>query len=424
MVSTTFRELGLSAPILRQLENLEYKIPTPIQAACIPLLLQNKDLMGLAQTGTGKTAAFALPLIQQLSERSGKPPGRRVRALILSPTRELAAQIHENIRAYARGLHLSTAVIFGGVGYASQFKELAGGLDILVATPGRLIDHLERRTVSLDGVETLILDEADHMLDMGFAPALKKIVSKIPRKRHTQMFSATMPDNIRQLAQTLLQKPETVRVSPPSSTADRVEQFLCMVGSQSEKRLLTLELLKQQELPGRTLIFTRTRHGADRLASFLSGKDYPASAIHGDKSQGRRERMLREFRSGETPVLVATDIAARGIDVKDVRLVINYDLPNVPETYVHRIGRTGRAGRSGIAFSFCDVEEVPYLKDIQKLIGKEVPVAGGHMFETVEVKEAVAEKKKAIKEESKRRNMFGSKRDGSFWRNKKRTAAK
>ncbi len=236
MVSTTFRELGLSAPILRQLENLEYKTPTPIQAACIPLLLQNKDLMGLAQTGTGKTAAFALPLIQQLSERSGKPPGRRVRALILSPTRELAAQIHENIRAYARGLHLSTAVIFGGVGYASQFRELAGGLDILVATPGRLIDHLERRTVSLDGVETLILDEADHMLDMGFAPALKKIVSKIPRKRHTQMFSATMPDNIRQLAQTLLQKPETVRVSPPSSTADRVEQFLCMVGSQSEKK--------------------------------------------------------------------------------------------------------------------------------------------------------------------------------------------
>ena len=345
MVSTTFRELGLSAPILRQLENLEYKTPTPIQAASIPLLLRNKDLLGLAQTGTGKTAAFALPLIQHLSERPGKPPVRRVRALILSPTRELAAQIHENILAYARGLHLSTAVIFGGVGYAPQFKELAGGLDILVATPGRLIDHLERRTVSLDSVETLILDEADHMLDMGFAPALKKIVSRIPEKRHTQMFSATMPENIRQLAQTLLQEPETVRVSPPSSTADRVEQFLCMVGSQAEKRPLTLELLKQQELPGRTLIFTRTRHGADRLASFLSGKDYPASAIHGDKSQGTRERMLREFRSGETPVLVATDIAARGIDVKDVRLVINYDLPEEPEVYVHRIGRTARAVR-------------------------------------------------------------------------------
>ena len=390
MVSTTFRELGLSAPILRQLENLEYKTPTPIQAACIPLLLQNKDLMGLAQTGTGKTAAFALPLIQQLSERSGKPPGRRVRALILSPTRELAAQIHENIRAYARGLHLSTAVIFGGVGYASQFKELAGGLDILVATPGRLIDHLERRTVSLDGVETLILDEADHMLDMGFAPALKKIVSKIPRKRHTQMFSATMPDNIRQLAQTLLQKPETVRVSPPSSTADRVEQFLCMVGSQSEKRLLTLELLKQQELPGRTLIFTRTRHGADRLASFLSGKDYPASAIHGDKSQGRRERMLREFRSGETPVLVATDIAAhghrrprtspptdiaaRGIDVKDVRLVINYDLPEEPEVYVHRIGRTARAGAAGQAIALCSPEEIRKARNVHKLLERLLPV--------------------------------------------------
>ena len=401
MVSTTFRELGLSAPILRQLENLEYKTPTPIQAACIPLLLQNKDLMGLAQTGTGKTAAFALPLIQQLSERSGKPPGHRVRALILSPTRELAAQIHENIRAYARGLHLSTAVIFGGVGYASQFKELAGGLDILVATPGRLIDHLERRTVSLDGVETLILDEADHMLDMGFAPALKKIVSKIPRKRHTQMFSATMPDNIRQLAQTLLQKPETVRVSPPSSTADRVEQFLCMVGSQSEKRLLTLELLKQQELPGRTLIFTRTRHGADRLASFLSGKDYPASAIHGDKSQGRRERMLREFRSGETPVLVATDIAARGIDVKDVRLVINYDLPEEPEVYVHRIrgldvddvdavvnfelprdpedyvhriGRTARAGAAGQAIALCSPEEIRKARNVHKLLERLLPV--------------------------------------------------
>ena len=374
MVSTTFRELGLSAPILRQLENLEYKTPTPIQEACIPLLLQNKDLMGLAQTGTGKTAAFALPLIQQLSERSGKPPGRRVRALILSPTRELAAQIHENIRAYARGLHLSTAVIFGGVGYASQFKELAGGLDIMVATPGRLIDHLERRTVSLDGVETLILDEADHMLDMGFAPALKKIVSKIPRKRHTQMFSATMPDNIRQLAQTLLQKPETVRVSPPSSTADRVEQFLCMVGSQSEKRLLTLELLKQQELPGRTLIFTRTRHGADRLASFLSGKDYPASAIHGDKSQGRRERMLREFRSGETPVLVATDIAARGIDVKDVRLVINYDLPEEPEVYVHRIGRTARAGAAGQAIALCSPEEIRKARNVHKLLERLLPV--------------------------------------------------
>lgn len=260
------------------------------------------------------------------------------------------------------------------MGYASQFRELAGGLDILVATPGRLIDYLERRTVSLDSVETLILDEADHMLDMGFAPALKKIVSKIPRKRHTQMFSATMPDNIRQLAQTLLQKPETVRVSPPSSTADRVEQFLCMVGSQSEKRLLTLELLKQQELPGRTLIFTRTRHGADRLASFLSGKDYPASAIHGDKSQGRRERMLREFRSGETPVLVATDIAARGIDVKDVRLVINYDLPEEPEVYVHRIGRTARAGAAGQAIALCSPEEIRKARNVHKLLERLLPM--------------------------------------------------
>ena len=374
MVSTTFRELGLSAPILRQLEKLEYKTPTPIQAACIPLLLQNRDLMGLAQTGTGKTAAFALPLIQQFSEQPRKPLARQVRALILSPTRELAAQIHDNICAYAKELNLSTAVIFGGVGYAPQFKKLAGGLDILVATPGRLIDHLERQTVSLRAVETLILDEADHMLDMGFAPALKKIVSKIPQERHTQMFSATMPDNIRQLAQSLLHEPETVMVTPPAATADRVEQSLCMVPTQAEKRPVTLDLLEQQEQPGRTLIFTRTKHGANRLASFLTGKDYPASAIHGDKSQGTRERMLREFRSGETPILVATDIAARGIDVKDVQLVINYDLPEEPEVYVHRIGRTARAGAAGQAIALCSPDETGKAKGIHKLLGRVLPV--------------------------------------------------
>lgn len=374
MELTTFKELGLSAPILRQLEKLEYKIPTPIQAACIPLLLEGRDLMGLAQTGTGKTAAFALPLIQQFSEHPRQPRPRSVRALILSPTRELAAQIHDNICAYSKGLNLSTTVIFGGVGYAPQFKKLAAGLDILVATPGRLIDHLDRQTVSLDGVETLVLDEADHMLDMGFLPALKKIVSKIPRKRHTQMFSATMPDNIRQLAQSLLHEPQTVMITPPAATADRVEQSLCMVPTQAEKRPLTLTLLEQQEQPGRTLIFTRTRHGANRLASFLTGRNHPASAIHGDKSQGTRERMLREFRSGETPILVATDIAARGIDVKDVQLVINYDLPAEPEVYVHRIGRTARAGAAGEAIALCAPDETGKAKDIHKLLGRVLPV--------------------------------------------------
>ena len=374
MVSTTFRELGLSAPILRQLEKLEYKTPTPIQAACIPMLLQKKDLMGLAQTGTGKTAAFALPLIQYFSEHPANPRPRKVRALILSPTRELASQIHDNITAYAKGQNLSTAVIFGGVGYAPQIRKLAAGLDILVATPGRLIDHLERQTVNLDQVETLILDEADHMLDMGFAPALKKIVSKIPRQRHTQMFSATMPDNIRQLAQAFLQEPETVMVTPPSATADRVEQSLCMVRSQADKRPCTLDLLEQRQHPGRTLIFTRTKHGANRLASFLTGRDYPASAIHGDKSQGTRERMLREFRSGETPILVATDIAARGIDVKDVQLVINYDLPAESEVYVHRIGRTARAGADGQAIALCAPDEVGKARDIHKMLGRVLPV--------------------------------------------------
>ena len=376
MVSTTFRELGLSAPILRQLEKLEYKTPTPIQAACIPLLLQKKDLMGLAQTGTGKTAAFALPLIQDFSEHPRQPRPRKVRALILSPTRELASQIHDNIVAYSKGQNLSTAVIFGGVGYGPQLRKLTAGLDILVATPGRLLAHLERQSVSLDQVETLILDEADHMLDMGFAPALKKIVSRIPQKRHTQMFSATMPDNIRQLAQSFLHEPETVMVTPPAATADRVEQSLCMVRSQADKRPQTLNLLEQRENPGRTLIFTRTKHGANRLASFLSGQDYPASAIHGDKSQGTRERMLREFRSGETPILVATDIAARGIDVKDIQLVINYDLPEEPEVYVHRIGRTARAGAEGQAIALCSPDEVGKARDIHKMLGRLLPVHG------------------------------------------------
>lgn len=374
MVSTTFKELGLSAPILRQLEKLEYKIPTPIQSACIPLLLQKKDLMGLAQTGTGKTAAFALPLIQHFSEQSQKPLPRKVRALILSPTRELAAQIHDNICAYAKGLNLSTAVMFGGVSYGPQFKKLAAGLDILVSTPGRLIDHLERQTISLDRVETLILDEADHMLDMGFAPALKKIVSKIPRNRHTQMFSATMPDNIRELAQALLNEPETIMVTPPAATADKVEQSLFMVKSQADKRNTTLNLMVERENPGRTLIFTRTKHGANRLASFLTEKAFPASAIHGDKSQGARERMLREFRSGETPILVATDIAARGIDVKEIQLVINYDLPEEPEVYVHRIGRTARAGASGQAISLCSPDEIKKARDMHRLLGRILPV--------------------------------------------------
>lgn len=372
--SASFQDLGLSSPILRQLEKLEYKTPTSIQQACIPLLLQQKDLMGLAQTGTGKTAAFALPLLQALSENRTVVKSNHVRALILSPTRELAAQIHDNIAAYGKELKLSTAVMFGGVGYAPQTKALSKGVDILVATPGRLIDHINRKNVFLGKVETFILDEADRMLDMGFAPDIKKIVALIPDKRHTQLFSATMPDNILKLAQGMLRNPETVMITPPTTTAEKVDQYLCHVTSQTDKRNIALNLLAKQKDRGLTLVFTRTKHGANRLAAFLTGSGHPASAIHGNKSQGTRERMLKEFRSGTTPVLVATDIAARGIDVKDIDLVINYDLPMEPEVYIHRIGRTARAGASGTAISFCSPEEIKYIKAMHKMLGSKIPL--------------------------------------------------
>lgn len=376
MVHATFQELGLIAPLLHELEKLDYKQPTPIQAACIPLLLQQKDIMGLAQTGTGKTAAFALPLLQILSKDKNPAKPGHVKALILSPTRELASQIYDNIAAYGKTLSISAAVMYGGVGYGHQKKALSRGLDILVATPGRLIDHMEQKTVSLRHVETLILDEADHMLDMGFAPAIKKIVSFIPEKRHTQLFSATMPDNILKLAQAMLHNPETIMVTPPAKTADKVEQSVCFIESQAEKRPFTLQFLKNRGNIGRTLIFTRTKHGANRLAAFLSKNEYPASAIHGDKGQNTRERTLREFRSGEKPILVATDIAARGIDVKDIDLVINFDLPAPaePEVYVHRIGRTARAGSDGEAVAFCSPDEVKQMRSIQRLIGMEIRV--------------------------------------------------
>ena len=368
--TSSFSALGISPEILEAIEVLGFDTPSSIQEQAIPAAISGADIVGLSHTGSGKTLAFAIPALECI-----EPEERCVQVLALCPTRELAVQICREVDKLALFMDGVSAVpIYGGASFRPQLDALRRGVQFVVGTPGRVMDLMESGALRLDGLRMLILDEADHMLDMGFAPALKKIVSKIPRKRHTQMFSATMPDNIRQLAQTLLQKPETVRVSPPSSTADRVEQFLCMVGSQAEKRPLTLELLKQQELPGRTLIFTRTRHGADCLASFLSGKDYPASAIHGDKSQGRRERLLREFRSGKTPVLVATDIAARGIDVKDVQLVINYDLPEEPEVYVHRIGRTARAGAAGQAIALCSPEEIRKARDVHKLLGRLLPV--------------------------------------------------
>lgn len=404
------------------LKKRKYTTPTPIQAEAIPVVLDGFDLLGCAQTGTGKTAAFSIPIIQKIEKQilSEDRPG--IKALILTPTRELAIQIGESFAAYGCYTHVTHTVIFGGVGQKPQTDALNRGVDVLIATPGRLLDLINQGFVRLNTLEYFVLDEADRMLDMGFIHDIKRILPLLPKKRQSLFFSATMPPEIERLAGTILHKPKKVEVAPASSTVDAIDQSVYFV-EKVEKIDLLKKLLEDRSLES-VLVFTRTKHGADKLARVLNKSGIGAEAIHGNKGQSARQRALSSFKDHTLRVLIATDIAARGIDVDHLSHVINYDLPNVPETYVHRIGRTGRAGHSGIAFSFCDVEEVPYLKDIQKLIGKEVPVAGGHMFESAEVKEAVTEMKKAIKEKSKRRNMFGSKRDGNFWRNKKRTAAK
>lgn len=416
----TFEQLGLIEPILKALEEESYKTPTPIQAEAIPVILDGYDLLGCAQTGTGKTAAFSIPIIQRIEAqyRKGRKPG--IKALILTPTRELAIQIGESFTAYGRHTHVRHTVIFGGVGQKPQTDALERGVDVLVATPGRLLDLINQGFVRLETLDYFVLDEADRMLDMGFIHDIKRILPLLPKKRQSLFFSATMPPEIERLASSILHEPEKVEVTPPSSTVDKIEQYVYYV-EKAEKVNLLKTLLEDNALES-VLVFTRTKYGADKVARVLNKSGIGAEAIHGDKGQNTRQRALSNFKDHTTRVLIATDIAARGIDVDHLSHVINYELPNVPETYVHRIGRTGRAGRDGVAFSFCDVEEVPYLKDIQKLIGKEIEVAGGNAFETAEVKVAVAEKKKAIKDESKRRNMFGSKRDGSYWRNKKRAA--
>lgn len=391
------------------LKKRKYTTPTPIQAEAIPVVLDGFDLLGCAQTGTGKTAAFSIPIIQKIEKQILSEDRLGIKALILTPTRELAIQIGESFAAYGCYTHVTHTVIFGGVGQKPQTDALNRGVDVLIATPGRLLDLINQGFVRLNTLEYFVLDEADRMLDMGFIHDIKRILPLLPKKRQSLFFSATMPLEIERLAGTILHEPKKVEVAPASSTVDAID--------------LLKKLLEDRSLES-VLVFTRTKHGADKVAHVLNKSGIGAEAIHGNKGQSARQRALSSFKDHTLRVLIATDIAARGIDVDHLSHVINFDLPNVPETYVHRIGRTGRAGHSGIAFSFCDAGEVPYLRDIQKLIGKEVPVAGGHMFESAEVKEAVAEKKKAIKEESKRRNMFGSKQDGNFWRNKKRTATK
>jgi ATP-dependent RNA helicase RhlE len=374
MTQTDFAALGLSEPILRALAARNYTTPTPIQARAIPHLLQGRDLLGIAQTGTGKTAAFALPMLQLLTKSNLRPRPRQPRSLVLAPTRELATQIADSFEAYGKHLHQRVAIVFGGVGQSPQVQALQRGVDVLVATPGRLLDLMQQRHCDLGDLEILVLDEADRMLDMGFLPDVRRILQRIPAERHSLLFSATMPADITQLANSLLRDPLRVEVTPPAATADRIDQSVHFV-KKDKKRDLLVELLSDPQFV-RTLVFTRTKHGADRVARALTKAGIEAHAIHGNKSQGARERALDGFRDGSAPVLVATDIAARGIDVPEITHVVNFDLPNVPESYVHRIGRTARAGRDGIAISFCDETEQEYLRDIEKLIRKRIPVAG------------------------------------------------
>ncbi len=366
-----FAGLGVCPEILSALSKRGYETPTPIQRESIPHLLDGADLLGIAQTGTGKTAAFSVPMLQMLHEDDQRPRPGRPRALVLAPTRELALQIKDACVGYGSGLDLTTAIVFGGVGQMPQVKALQKGVDILVATPGRLLDLMSQGHCKLDDVDILVLDEADRMLDMGFLPDVRRILQKCPKDRQSLLFSATMPDDITALANKFLFEPVRVEVTPPAATADRVEQSVYHV-QKSKKRDLLVQLLEDPDYV-RTLVFTRTKHGADRVAKHLMRAGIPAHAIHGNKSQGARERALGEFRDGKAIVLVATDIAARGIDVPEISHVVNFDLPNVPESYVHRIGRTARAGRAGIAVSFCDEGEHEYLRDIQKLIKQRIP---------------------------------------------------
>ncbi len=363
---TSFADLGLALPILNALTTQGYTEPTPIQTQAIPHVMLGRDLQGIAQTGTGKTAAFALPILHRLLVDKKPAPRRGCRVLVLSPTRELAGQIAESFRNYGRQTGLRTALMYGGVPKGRQSKAVAGGIDILVATPGRLMDHMQDGAVSLNGVEVLVLDEADHMLDLGFIVPIRKIVQSIPPARQTLFFSATMPKEISTLAGQMLKNPVHVAVSPVATTVELVEQKVIFVET-SRKRQVLAEILRSSKMT-RTLVFTRTKHGADRVTQHLEAAGQPAAAIHGDKSQPQRERALQMFKQGRIGVLVATDIAARGIDVDGVTHVVNFDLPNVPEAYVHRIGRTARAGHTGVAISFCDSSERAHLRGIEKLI--------------------------------------------------------
>jgi ATP-dependent RNA helicase RhlE len=378
MTTPTFAELQLLEPILRAVREQGYAVPTPIQSQAIPHLTRRRDLLGIAQTGTGKTAAFALPILARLAVDTRPVAPRQPRALVLTPTRELAAQIGESFRVYGRHLAVRHTVVFGGVNQAQQVRSLRRGVGVLVATPGRLIDLMQQGCVDLRAVQVFVLDEADRMLDMGFIHDVRKVIARLPRERQSLLFSATMPPDIVGLTRAILRDPVRVEVSPPATTVERVAQSVLLV-DKSDKRKLLGDVLRDPSIE-RALVFTRTKHGADRVVKHLRQIGETVDAIHGNKSQNARERALAGFRTGRLRVLIATDIAARGIDVRDITHVINFDLPNEPESYVHRIGRTARAGRDGIAISFCDTDERAYLRDIEKTIRREVTVVESHPF--------------------------------------------
>jgi ATP-dependent RNA helicase RhlE len=408
-----FKSLNIIDPILKSIAEEGYTIPTPVQKQAIPVVLKGSDLLGCAQTGTGKTAAFAIPILQLLSANKSHDKNKKIRSLIVTPTRELAIQIGESFKNYGRHTGLSCTVIFGGVNQHSQTTALSRGVDILVATPGRLLDLMNQRYVSLKDIEIFVLDEADRMLDMGFIHDIKKILAVLPHKRQTLFFSATMPPAIMKLADTMLHHPFKVDITPVSSTADTIKQLIYFVDKGNKNDLL-IDILKDKGIKT-ALVFTRTKHGADKVVKVLVKKGIRAEAIHGNKAQNARQRALANFKAQQTRVLVATDIAARGIDVDDLQYVINYEIPNIAETYVHRIGRTGRAGASGTAFSFCNAEEKEYLRDIEKLISKKIPVVDNHPYPLMDHNPVKSE----VKQQHRRSNSnhSTSKTGGNNFRN-------
>ncbi len=396
-----FQSLQIIEPILKSLSEEGYTVPTPIQSQAIPIVLQGTDLLGCAQTGTGKTAAFAVPILQLLFANKSNIGKRKIRSLIVTPTRELAIQINESFKAYGKYTGLSSAVIFGGVNQNPQVKTLQGGVDILIATPGRLLDLINQKYISLKDVEIFVLDEADRMLDMGFIHDVKKLLVLLPVKRQSLFFSATMPPEIVKLSNSILNKPLKVEVTPSATTADTVNQFVYFV-DKGNKNALLMYLLEDERIKT-VLVFTRTKHGADKVVKVLVKNNIKAEAIHGNKAQNARQRALANFKAQTTRVLVATDIAARGIDIDDMEYVVNYEISNIAETYVHRIGRTGRAGANGTAFSFCDAEEKAFLKDIEKLISKKIPVINDHPFPLIDHNPVKAPKQPFVRNANQQR---------------------